>query len=177
MDNPVEDRNEDQNTNPDMSYGKDSNARWIKKGNISHYGYKVFASVDDEHGFIQTIHTESAEAYEAHRLETMLEDVNCKHLLADKAYDTAANRELLKTKNINNRILKKAVRNKPLSKRQKVPNNLISKTRYKVERCFGTMKRKFNFARASYFSTIKVNAQALLKAMCFNALKAVNLMA
>uniref|UniRef100_B0TXE2 Uncharacterized protein n=2 Tax=Francisella philomiragia TaxID=28110 RepID=B0TXE2_FRAP2 len=39
------------------------------------------------------------------------------------------------------------------------------------------MKRKFNFARASYFSTVKVNSQALLKAMCFNALKAVNMMA
>lgn len=177
MDNPVEDRKEDQSTKPDISYGKDNNARWIKKGNKSHYVYKVFASVDDEHGFIQTIHTESAAAYEAHRLETMLEDVNCKHLLADKkAYDTAANRELLKAKKINNRILQKAVRNKPLTKRQKRRNILISKTRYKVERCFGTMKRKFNFARASYFSTMKLNAQALLKAMCFNALKAVNLM-
>lgn len=177
MDNPVEDRKEDQSTKPDISYGKDTDARWIKKGKKSHYGYKVFASVDDEHGFIQTIHTESAEAYEAHRLEMILDDLNCKHLLADKAYDTAANRELLKIKKINNRILRKAVRNKPLTKRQKSRNILISKTRYKVERCFGTMKRKFNFARASYFSIAKVNAQALLKAMCFNALKAINLMA
>ncbi|KFJ69909.1 hypothetical protein [Francisella tularensis] len=50
---------------------------------------------------------ESAEVYEAHRLETMLEDINCKHLLADKAYDTAANRDLLKANKINNRVLKK----------------------------------------------------------------------
>lgn len=148
-----------------------------KKGKKSHYGYKVFASVDDEHVFIQTIHTELAEAYEAHRLETILDDLNCKHLLADKAYDTAANRELLKTKKIRNRILQKAVRSKPLTKRQKRRNILISKTIYNVERCFGTIKRKINFARASYFSTAKVNAQALLKDMCFNALKAVNLMA
>jgi IS5 family transposase len=177
MDNPVEDRNEDKTFTPDISYGKDNNTRWIKKGSKNHYGYKVFASVDDNYGFIQTIHTESAEVYEAHRLETILEDINCKQLLADKAYDTAANRELLKTNKINNRILKKAVRNKPLTKRQKSRNILISKVRYKVEQCFGTMKRKFNFARASYFSTVKVNAQALLKAICFNALKAVNLMA
>ena len=57
----------------------------------------------------------------------MLEDINCKHLLANKAYDTAANRDLLKAKKINNRILKKAVRNKPLTKRQKIRNILISK--------------------------------------------------
>ena len=154
MDNPVEDRKEDKTSIPDISYGKDTNARWIKKGSKNHYGYKVFASVDDNYGFIQTIHTESAEVYEAHRLETMLEDINCKQLLADKAYDTAANRELLKANKINNRILKKAVRNKPLTKRQKRRNILISKTRYKVERCFGTMKRKFNFARASTLSSI-----------------------
>lgn len=177
MDNPIEDRKEDECSTPDVSYGKDTNARWIKKGKKSHYGYKVFSSVDDEHGFIQTVHTESAEAYEAHRLETMLEDLNCEHLLADKAYDTVANRDLLKKKKVKNRILQKAIRNKPLTKRQKRRNILISKTRYKVERCFGTLKRKFNFTRASYFSTIKVNAQALLKAMCFNVLKAVNLMA
>lgn len=107
MDNPVEDRKEDEGSNPNLSYGKDADAKWIKKGKKSHYGYKVFASVDDEHGFIQTIHTESAEVYEAHRLETMLDDINCKHLLADRAYDTAANRELLKSKKVNNRIYKK----------------------------------------------------------------------
>lgn len=177
LDNPLEDRAEDQGSTSDISYGKDNDAKWIKKGKKSHYGYKVFASVDDNHGFIQTIHTESAEAYEAHRLETMLNDINAASILADKAYDTKANKDLLKVRKIKNRILQKAQRNKPLTKRQKRRNILISKTRYKVERCFGTLKRKFNFARASYFSTIKVHAQALMKACCFNMLKAVNMMA
>lgn len=177
MENPPEDRSEDEATPTDISYGKDKDAKWIKKGKKSHYGYKVFASVDDKHGFIQAIHTESAEVYEAHRLEVMLEDITATAILADKAYDTKANRELLKDNKIKNRILQKAQKNRPLSKRQKRRNILISKVRYKVEQCFGTLKRKFNFARASYFSTVKVNAQALLKAMCFNALKAVNLMA
>ncbi|WP_224732675.1 IS5 family transposase [Francisella sp. SYW-9] len=176
VDNPVEDRYENESSNPDISYGKDKNAKWIKKGNKSHYGYKVFTSVDDEYGFIQTIHTESAEVYEAHRLELILKDLDCKHVLADKAYDTTANQAMLKEKNIKNRILKKALRNKSLTKRQKTRNILISKVRYKVEQCYGTLKRKFNFARASYFSTVKVNAQAILKAICFNSLKAVNLM-
>ncbi len=150
-----------------------------QKSKKNNYGYKVFASVDDEYGFIQTILyiLNQQKLMRLTRLETMLADVNCKHLLTDTAYDTSANRELLKTKKINNRIWQKAVRNKPLTKRQKRRNIIISQNRYKVERCFGTIKRKFNFARASYFSTVKVNTQALLKAMCFNALKTVNLMA
>ena len=79
MYNPVENRKEGETSNPDISYGKGVYAKRINKGKKSHYGYKVFASVDDEHSFIQTVHTESAEA---HRLETMLEDLNCEHLLA-----------------------------------------------------------------------------------------------
>ena len=52
-------------------------------------------------------------------------------------------------------------------------NKLISKRRFKVEQCFGTIKRKFNFSRASYLRTEKVEGQFYFKAMCFNLLKAV----
>lgn len=93
-------RHENKSFNPDISYGKDNDARWIKKGNKSHYGYKVFTSVDDHHGFIQTVHIKSVEVYEAYRLKTILEDVDCRHVLADKAYDLAANKAILKEKDI-----------------------------------------------------------------------------
>lgn len=176
LDTIPEDRKEDQCIKTKIAYGKDTDAQWLKKGRKSHYGYKIFTSVDDEYGFIQAIHTESAEVYEGHRLETMLKLISAERLLADKAYYDANNNELLKSKGIKNRILQKAVKNKPLTKRQRLRNILISKVRYKVEQCFGTLKRKFNFTRANYFTTIKVHSQALLKACCFNMLKAVNLM-
>nr|WP_252988852.1 IS5 family transposase [Francisella noatunensis] len=177
IDNIPNDRKELDTETTDISYSKDTDARWIKKGRKSHFGYKVFASVDDDHGFIQTVHTESAEVYEAHRLSKLLNDVNVSILLADKAYDTASNRDYLKESKVKNGILKKAARGKPLTARQKQRNKLLSKTRYKVEQCFGTLKRVFNFRRAAYFTTVKVQAQALLKSCCFNMLKAVNLMA
>lgn len=177
LDTMAEDRKEDQCIKTKIAYGKDADAQWLKKGRKSHYGYKVFTSVDDKYGFIQAIHTESAEVYEGHRLETMLKLISPERLLADKAYYDANNNKLLKNKGIKNRILQKAVKNKPLTKRQRLRNIFISKVRYKVEQCFGTLKRKFNFSRANYFTTIKVHAQALMKACCFNMLKAVNLMA
>ncbi len=52
-----------------------------------------------------------------------------------------------------------AYRNKPLSARQELANKLISKKRYIVEQCFGT---------------VKVNAQVMLKSICMNLKKAVN---
>ena len=50
----------------------------------------------------------------------------------------------------------------------------LSKTRYVVEQSFGTLHRKFRYARAAYFGLLKVSAQSHLKAMCLNLLKAVN---
>ncbi|WP_025463983.1 transposase, partial [Neisseria meningitidis] len=43
-----------------------------------------------------------------------------------------------------------------------------------VEQSFGTLHRKFRYARAAYFGLIKVSAQSHLKAMCLNLLKAAN---
>ncbi|EOC45603.1 transposase DDE domain protein, partial [Neisseria meningitidis 2001068] len=51
---------------------------------------------------------------------------------------------------------------------------VFSKTRYVVEQSFGTLHRKFRYARAAYFGLIKVSAQSHLKAMCLNLLKAAN---
>ncbi len=65
-------------------------------------------------------------------------------------------------------------KNKPLLARQKLANQLISKKRYIVEQCFGTIKRLFRMGRASYFGTVKVNAQVILKSICMNLKKAAN---
>jgi transposase, IS5 family len=68
----------------------------------------------------------------------------------------------------------KAQTNNPLSQRQKNANKHISKIRYIIEQCFGTIKRICGMARASYSGTEKLNAQFTLKAMRQNLLKAAN---
>ena len=67
-----------------------------------------------------------------------------------------------------------AHRNHPLTEAQTKRNQYLSKTRYVVEQSFGTLHRKFRYARAAYFGLIKVSAQSYLKAMCLNLLKAAN---
>ena len=69
---------------------------------------------------------------------------------------------------------RKAHRNRPLTEAQTKRNRYLSKTRYVVEQSFGTLHRKFRYARAAYFGLIKVSAQSHLKAMCLNLLKAAN---
>jgi len=155
---------------------KDRDARWIKKGNKSYFGYKSFHVVDVEDGYIEQVHVTPANAAECKQLDALLNQAP-KHyasLQADKAYQTKENATLLEDKKIKNHIMKKAYRNRPLTQWEKKFNKLISKTRYKVEQCFGTLKRRFSCSRANYFSTQKVKGQMLLKAIAFNLLKARN---
>ena len=68
----------------------------------------------------------------------------------------------------------KAHRNRSLTEAQTKCNRYLSKTRYVFEQSFGTLRRKFCYARATYFGLIKVSAQSHLKAMRLNLLKAAN---
>ena len=70
--------------------------------------------------------------------------------------------------------MRKACRKHPLTEAQTKRNRYLSKTRYVVEQSFGTLHRKFRYARAAYFGLIKVSAQSHLKAMRLNLLKAAN---
>ena len=63
---------------------------------------------------------------------------------ADKGYKSASNDELLRKKFVKNRIMRKAVRNKPLTFREELLNKAISRTLYKVEQTFGGTKLWFD---------------------------------
>jgi len=148
----------------------DKDARWLKKGKRGYFGYKGFAVTDADSGYIQGVKVEPANVSEVTRLEGMLEFVKAERLYADKGYASEANRDALKGK-CKDGIMHKAVRGRGLSHWQKLWNKLISKERYIVEQCFGTLKRAFKFRRASYMGCEKVEAQMRMKAICFNLLK------
>ena len=70
--------------------------------------------------------------------------------------------------------MRKAARNRPLRASAKRFNKLISKRRFRVGRCFGTMKRLFGLDRARYFGRAKTYAQLAKAAISQNLLKAAN---
>ncbi len=113
--------------------GVDSQARWLKKGGKSIFGYKRHDGVD-ENGMILGVHTTTANEHDSKGLKPVLEKIpRCfyeKGVSADKGYKVPRNDQLLKERNIKNRIQHKAHRNHPLTHWQKVFNKLVSKTRY-----------------------------------------------
>jgi IS5 family transposase len=153
----------------------DPDARWLKKGRHCYLGYKAFVSTSEGNGFIQALHVEPANVYEGHYLSKVVEQTQAKAVYADKGYCVGTNTIWLKKQGIKSRIMRKAARGRALSKWEKRLNKLISKRRFIVEQCFGTLKRRFEMARARYMGVTKVAGQLYLKSMCFNLNKALNM--
>lgn len=153
---------------------KDPDARWLKKGKQTYFGYKGFVSVTQGDGYIQATHVTSANVSEMTEFRAFIREIQSLEIFTDKGYACKANEDLLKSLNKKSRIMKKAARNRPLTRWEKRFNKLISKTRFKVEQTFGTLKRRFLMTRFRYITTPKVNAEMAFKAIGFNLLKAAN---
>ena len=129
----------------------------------------------DEEGYIEKLHITPANAHECKHLSPLLEGLpKDTTVYADRGYDSEENRQHLKEHQLLDGIMRKAHRKHPLTEAQTKRNRYLSKTRYVVEQSFGTLHRKFRYARAAYFGLLKVSAQSHLKAMCLNLLKAAN---
>ena len=120
----------------------DREGAWLKKGNKIHYGYKKHVSCDEE-GLILAVHTTPANESDIKNLEIVIEKSNLKPqttVAADKGYYSEDNKNIFKKRKLKSRIMHKATKGKPLSKRSLSFNKKISETRFKIERCFGSMK-------------------------------------
>jgi IS5 family transposase len=157
---------------PALHFSADPDARWVKKGSKSTLGYKGFARTDEE-GFVTRVRITPANKGESPEFATMIEGANAQRVLADKAYASKANRDMLRGRHRDG-IMRKAVRGRPLRASEKRFNKLISKRRLRVEQCFGTMKRLFGLQRAQYFGLAKTHAQLAMAAIGQNLLKAAN---
>lgn len=165
-----ESENQNQNRLKVEQPGVDTEARWIKKAGKLRYGYKKHF-VTDQEGLVLGVLTTPANVNEISNLEAVLNTTDLPegiHLNGDKGYCSTKNEEILKKKNLKNRILLKAKKGKPLTEREKLRNKLIGKTRFKIERTFGSIKRWFKSTHARYKGIAKMHTQNLMEAMAYN---------
>lgn len=152
----------------------DPDAKWLKKGTRYYFGYKGFARVSEGSGFISQVEVTPANQAECKELDHLTLDLTNQVIYADKAYASRENREILKSRKLKDRVLHKATRNHPLTHWQKIFNKAVSKRRYIVEQCFGTLKRQFGCRRSQYMTKEKVAGELYFKSICYNLLKAIN---
>lgn len=168
----TEDREDEKEVKTDKVYADsvDKEASWLKKSGKYHYGYKKH-HVTDEEGLILGVVTTKASVNETGNLEEVLDSASLPEnicLKADKGYQSEKNARLLKQRKLKNHILKKAKKNTPLTSWEKKFNKIIGKTRFKVERTFGGIKRWFLGGVARYRGIAKMHTQNIMEAVCYN---------
>ncbi len=84
------------------------------------------------------------------------------------AYASNKHDVLLKEKRIKNGILKRAYRNKPLTKDEKQQNKQLSSIRSTVERVFGILKLHYGMGKARYLGKARNHARLMLMSMAYN---------
>jgi transposase, IS5 family len=151
--------------------GVDTEAAWLKKAGKLNYGYKRHTSVEETDGLVTSVVTTAANESDMKHILDVIENGNYPkgiRVKADKGYQSEENKKGLIAKGYRPQIMLKALRNKELTARQKKYNQLISKTRYKVERTFAGMARWFGAGKARYIGKAKTHTQHLLEAMAYN---------
>jgi IS5 family transposase len=132
-------------TNPHVLAQKDCDARWAKKGDETHFGYKDHDLVDEEYKFIRDYAVTDASVHDSQPyLEVMPEEPAYadQEAFADSAYVGEKIDTELKKRGFLPLICEKGYRNKPLTDEQKKFNKVKSSVRCRVEHVFGAMKNR-----------------------------------
>lgn len=157
---------------PSKAKGVDQEASWVKKSGKLRYGYKRHYTVDKDTGLVISCLTSTAKDHETKYLPKCLESTTGlkprARVYTDKGYCSAANATYLSEQGYKNSISKKGVRGRPLSDRERQRNKLIGKTRYRVERVFGSIKSWFKSTACRYVGEAKAHTQHVMEAIAYN---------
>ncbi len=124
--------------NPAVGRQKDSEARWTKKNNESHYGWKNHVKADLKTKIILNSTTTPASVHDSQVFEELLDDKD-QAVLADSAYHSAEHEAHLIKINAQEFLMRKATRGHPLSEAEVKTNHTISRMRVRVEHILARM--------------------------------------
>ena len=150
---------------------KDHDARWLKKGKKSFYGYKGHAAVDNVHGLVQAIEVTPANIYDGHVLMPLVDSLDLPEdtvVMADKGYCSRENEDALQERNLVSGIMRKKRKNQEMESETKAFNRAISTQRYRVEQSFGSLKKHFGWSRSIYLGLQKTADYLFMGAIAFN---------
>lgn len=119
---------------------KDTDARWAKKNNETHFGYKDHVKCDAESKLITNYGITDAALHDSQCCIDLLEETD-EVLYADSAYAGESIEEKL-PENCRSEICEKGYRNHPLTEEQKENNRRKSKIRCRIEHIFGFMTNR-----------------------------------
>ena len=145
---------------------KDTDARWAKKNNEVHYGYKDHVKADAESKLITDYAVTSANVHDSQALASLISDDD-QVLYADSAY---SGKELLAAlpESVEIKVLEKGTRNHPLTSEQKASNKEKSKIRVRIEHIFGFMTVSMHGITLKSIGRVRAEFQIGLTNLIYN---------
>ena len=152
----------------------DPDARWAKRKHRSVLGYKLHVAVDQGTGLVRELVVTGADVHDSRPAAGLVQGDEGR-VLADKAYDSAALRGVVRGSGAVDRIMHKARRNTPLRPWQRWMNKAVAPERGAVERVFGTAKRSYGCGRARLWNGLRNAVDLTVKIIGYNLRRALNL--
>lgn len=159
------------NKRKDGSSTQDSDAGWnVKAGSDgkrkSTYGFKAHVNVEED-GFIKSTDYTAGNVHDSNCFTDLLSGRESA-AYADSAYVSQAHEQWLCDHRIENRITRRAYRNRPLTTQDKQFNRLHSGTRSIVERVFGVLKQHYAMGKARYLGLARNRTRFELMCIAYN---------
>lgn len=153
---------------------KDIHARWTKKRNEVHYGYKKHVKADKKTKLIETYHTTDASVHDSQVVEPLLEESDKgQDLLLDAGYEGTG--DVIKKHGMNPVICEKGHRNHPLTDEQKANNRIKSKKRCRIEHIFGFIENAMHGSFVRSIGEIRAEASVALTCLVYNVFRYVQI--
>ena len=153
---------------------KDPDADWTytHRGVRSHFGYKVHAGVDAGSGLVRRAVFTPAKVNESEAADALVSGDEGA-VYGDRAYESKARRQWLKSQGIKDRILHRSHKHqRELPHWQQRRNELIGPRRALVEKVFGTLKRTYQYHRVRYRGLERNALEMWFKLMAYNLRRA-----
>jgi transposase, IS5 family len=133
-------------TQPHRLAQKDVDARWAKKGDETHYGYKDHVLCDRKSKLITAYEVTDASVHDSVPLDDLLAHASVagQKLYADSAYRSAAIETDLATQGIQSKVHERAYRGTPLTPTQQERNTAKSRIRARIEHVFAFMTQSMH---------------------------------
>jgi transposase, IS5 family len=162
---------------PNKLSQKDVDARWTKKNNELHYGYKNHIKVDLKSKIIDNYVVTEASVHDSQEIKNIIgEEDSQQPLYADSAYSGQEIKNELVMKNIENQIHEKGVKNKPLTEEQQKSNNEKSKFRVRVEHIFGFVENSMNGSHIKTIGIKRAKAVIGLMNLTYNMFRSIQIL-
>jgi transposase, IS5 family len=152
----------------------DPDASFTKKNDVSYFGYKMHVGVDEGSNLIRAVEGTTADVHDSLVFRGLVSGDE-KYACADKAYGSEEHRAWLKANGVEDRLMYKAQRNKPLVDWQKWFNKAMASIRSGVERVFGVGKRSYGLGRARYRRLDRVRGHFFMIAIAYNLRRAITI--